>query len=249
MTGYGEFLWNPHLRASKLMLLLGLNSLVLAYRKELQKLQDLTDSAPVNKINFLQCLITARAAITPRVVKGGWRHSGNYPINRHKALSHEEIQEDKQKRGADELEKDEKYEPISHGFITAIGRDRSYNERSKLRRVANHLEDLQAEVILLRQQNASLKAQNEAISKTRKRKKIPNPNKRFMTISEALAAGEEANLAQEEEDLPVEDVVEVQDEVDEEDSEDDNADILREDSPPIRTSSGRASRMPNRYLE
>ncbi|KAF3770200.1 hypothetical protein M406DRAFT_234132, partial [Cryphonectria parasitica EP155] len=63
-----------------------------AYRKELQKLQDLTDSAPVNKINFLRCLITARAAITPKVVKGGWRHSGNYPINRHKALSHEEIQ-------------------------------------------------------------------------------------------------------------------------------------------------------------
>ncbi|KAF3766390.1 hypothetical protein M406DRAFT_234140, partial [Cryphonectria parasitica EP155] len=63
-----------------------------AYQKELQKLQDLTDSAPVNKINFLQYLITARAAITPKVVKGGWRHSGNYPINRYKALSHEEIQ-------------------------------------------------------------------------------------------------------------------------------------------------------------
>ncbi|KAF3763524.1 hypothetical protein M406DRAFT_74119 [Cryphonectria parasitica EP155] len=111
----------------------------------------------------------------------------------------------------------------------------------KLRRIANHLEDLQAEVILLRQQNASLKAQNEAISKTRKRKKIPNPNKRFMIISEALTAGEEANTAQEEKDLPAENILEVQDEVDEEDSEDDNADIPREDSLSVRTSSGRAS--------
>ncbi|KAF3768146.1 hypothetical protein M406DRAFT_70240 [Cryphonectria parasitica EP155] len=97
----------------------------------------------------------------------------------------------------------------------------------KLRRIANHLENLQAEIILLQQRNASLKAQNEAISKTRKRKKIPNPNKRFIIISEALSAGEEANTAQEENGLPAEDIVEVQDEINEEDSENDNANISR----------------------
>src|SRR5580704_3932823 len=73
------------------------NACKTAYRKELAKLANLTDSAPVDKINFIRCYAKARKeGITKRNIQSGFRVTGNWPINRYKALNHPEIQQDKE---------------------------------------------------------------------------------------------------------------------------------------------------------
>ncbi|KAJ0130553.1 Uncharacterized protein HZ326_26345, partial [Fusarium oxysporum f. sp. albedinis] len=67
-----------------------------AYRKELQKLASLTDSAPVDKVNFIKAYAKAReVGMTKKNILSGWRVTGNWPISRRKALIHPEIQPDK----------------------------------------------------------------------------------------------------------------------------------------------------------
>ena len=81
------------------------NALKAAYRKELEKLASLTDSAPVDKVNFIRAYAKARtAAFTKKNIASGWRVTGNWPISRAKALRHAEISSDKEEvdvRGQD----------------------------------------------------------------------------------------------------------------------------------------------------
>ena len=72
------------------------NAVKAAYRKELEKLAYLTDSAPVDKINFIRAYAKAReVGMTKKNVLSGWRVTGNWPISRAKALRHPEIQNDR----------------------------------------------------------------------------------------------------------------------------------------------------------
>jgi hypothetical protein len=67
-----------------------------AYRKELKKLAVLTDLTPVDKVNFIRAYAKAREArMTEKIIRSGWRVTGNWPISRAKALWHPEIQADK----------------------------------------------------------------------------------------------------------------------------------------------------------
>jgi hypothetical protein len=67
-----------------------------AYRKELQKLASLTDSAPVDKVNFIKAYVKAKeVGMTKENILSGWRVTENWPISRRKALMHPEIQPDK----------------------------------------------------------------------------------------------------------------------------------------------------------
>ncbi|EGU86287.1 hypothetical protein FOXB_03195 [Fusarium oxysporum f. sp. conglutinans Fo5176] len=67
-----------------------------AYRKELQKLTSLTDSAPVDKVSFIKACAKAReVGMTKKNILSGRRVTGNWPISRRKALIHPEIQPDK----------------------------------------------------------------------------------------------------------------------------------------------------------
>src|SRR5580700_7127801 len=60
-----------------------------AYRKELEKLASLTDSAPVDKVNFIRAYAKAReSGMTRKNILSGWRVTGNWPISRAKALRH-----------------------------------------------------------------------------------------------------------------------------------------------------------------
>ena len=73
-----------------------------AYRKELEKLASLTDSAPVDKVNFIRAYAKAReVAMSSKNILSGWRVTGNWPISRAKALRHPEIQADKAERASD----------------------------------------------------------------------------------------------------------------------------------------------------
>src|SRR5436190_22881563 len=70
-----------------------------AYRKDFSRLPSLTDTAPVDKNNFIRCYSAARqVGMTSKNIISAWRISGNWPINRRKAMLHPEIQPDEQDR-------------------------------------------------------------------------------------------------------------------------------------------------------
>ena len=74
------------------------NAVKTAYQRELENLASLTDSTPVDKINFIRAYSKARKArMSLKNILAGWRVTGNWPISRSKALRHPEIQADKVK--------------------------------------------------------------------------------------------------------------------------------------------------------
>ena len=73
------------------------NALKAAYRKELEKLASLIDSASVDKVNFIRVYAkVCTAAFTKKNIASGWKIIGNWPISRAKALRHAEISSDKE---------------------------------------------------------------------------------------------------------------------------------------------------------
>lgn len=105
-----------------------------AYRKEIAKLDAITDLAPVGKINFLRCLHMARKAVTKKTIVSAWRHTGNWLVSREKALEHPEIQPDPEKRDAEAMAADSGCddEQIDRQFIMAMSRENPH-QRYKFR--------------------------------------------------------------------------------------------------------------------
>ena len=67
-----------------------------AYRRELEKFASLTDSTPIDKVNFIRAYAKAReVGMTKKNILSCWRVTRNWPISRAKALRHPEIQEDR----------------------------------------------------------------------------------------------------------------------------------------------------------
>ena len=74
------------------------------YRKLLADLASLTDSRPVDKLNFIRCYSKARElGMTKKNILSRWRVTGNWPISRAKALRHPEIQADKIEVGVESI--------------------------------------------------------------------------------------------------------------------------------------------------
>jgi len=54
------------------------NALKAAYRKELEKLASLTNSTPVDKVNFIHAYAKAcKIGMTSKNILSGWRVTGN----------------------------------------------------------------------------------------------------------------------------------------------------------------------------
>jgi len=108
-----------------------------AYRKELQKLASLTDSAPVDKVNFIKAYAKARAVgMTKKNILSGWRVTGNWPISRRKALMHPEIQPDKKETtpGSDghrDGQVDSDHTPTTSRHIRDLGKNKSPSTRRR----------------------------------------------------------------------------------------------------------------------
>lgn len=147
----------------------------------------------------MKYLIVARRSLTTKVIVGGWRHTGNWPINRQKALSHPEIQEEKKRKmDSEPREDDDDHEPVTHGYVTKLGRGKGFEERMKFRKIANHVESQAAQIVLQKARIEALEAQLEEINKGEKRRAIPNPNQRFQTLTEILSGGGNLNEPEEE---------------------------------------------------
>ncbi|RKL20918.1 hypothetical protein BFJ72_g14959 [Fusarium proliferatum] len=167
-----------------------------AYRKELQKLASLTDSAPVDKVNFIRAYAKAReAGMRKEIILSGWRFTGNWPINRHKALTHPEIQPDKEKLleefktpSPPQLHSDDT--PKTSRQMREMAKHRSRPTRRKYSKIAKGLEALEMKVAVQNARITGLEEQMAQVRRGKKRKAVPNPNRRFMALAETLTTGE-----------------------------------------------------------
>ncbi|KAM5527595.1 transposase [Fusarium oxysporum f. sp. phaseoli] len=223
-----------------------------AYRKELQKLASLTDSAPVDKVNFVRAYAKAReVGMRKEIILSGWRFTGNWPINRHKALTHPEIQPDKEKvverfktPSPPQLHSDDT--PKTSRQVREMAKHRSRPTRQKYSKIAKGLEALEMKVAVQNARITGLEEQMAQLRRGKKRKAVPNPNRRFMALAEALAAGESLRNSKEAEievgvDEEVESVIEVG--VRSEDESDDFRVVTKHCQ---RTRSGRKIKKPRR---
>src|SRR5580700_8256847 len=159
------------------------NTIKAAYRKELEKLASLTDSAPVDKVNFIRAYAKARkAGMTRKNILSGWRVTGNWPISRSKALRHPEIQEDK----SDSPEPSPLYlgsddTPKTSRQIRDLGKNKTPTTRRRYAIIAKGFESQEQVLAAHTIKIANLEEEVARLKRGRKRRAIPNPNKRFMS--------------------------------------------------------------------
>ncbi|KAM5529241.1 transposase [Fusarium oxysporum f. sp. phaseoli] len=221
-----------------------------AYRKELQKLTSLTDSAPVEKVNFIKAYAKARAVgMTKKNILSGWRVTGNWPISRRKALMYPKIQPDKKETtpGSDshrDGQVDSDHTPTTSRHIRDLGKNKSSSTRRRYSVISRGFEAQESKIASLGTRIASLEEEVGRLSRGKKRKAIPNPNKRFMTLAETLVAGgaiSEPKEAIERADA-VEEVIEVGGM-----EEDRRSNSEEEELTVVRTQAGREVRIPQKY--
>ncbi|TVY62580.1 hypothetical protein Focb16_v004156 [Fusarium oxysporum f. sp. cubense] len=221
-----------------------------AYRKELQKLTSLTDSAPVDKVNFIKAYAKAReVGMTKKNILSGWRVTGNWPISRRKALMHPEIQSDKKEMtpasdGPSDGQRDSDNTPKTSRHIRDLGKNKSPSTRRRYSVISRGFEAQESKIVSLSSRVASLEEEVGRLSRGKKRKAIPNPNRKFMTLAEALVVGNtisEPDQAAEEIEA-VEDVIEVGGV-----EEDEGLNSEAEELLVVRTRAGRAVKRPREY--
>ncbi|KAH7464599.1 hypothetical protein FOMA001_g17669 [Fusarium oxysporum f. sp. matthiolae] len=221
-----------------------------AYRKELQKLATLTDSAPVDKVNFIKAYAKAReVGMTKKNILSGWRVTGNWPISRRKALMHPEIQPDKKETtpasdGRRDGQVDSDNTPKTSRHIRDLGKNKSPSTRRRYSVISKGFEAQESKIASLSLRVASLEEEVGRLSRGKKRKAIPNPNRKFMTLAEALVAGDAIsgpNQAAEKTEA-VEEVIEVGGV-----EEDEGSNSEAEELPVARTRAGRAVKRPRQY--
>ena len=178
------------------------NAVKAAYQKELGKLASLTDSTPLDKVNFIKAYSKARQiGMTSKNILSGWRITGNWPISCSKALQHPEIQADRVEvtpeptpyLGSDDT-------PKTSCQVRDLGKNKSPSTRRRYTIIAKGFEAQEQVLAEHTTRIASLEEEVSRLKGGKKRKAIPNPNRRFISLSEALASGEEvveSNLEEE----------------------------------------------------
>src|SRR5437667_59051 len=225
------------------------NALKAAYRKELGNLASLTDSTPVDKVNFIRTYAEAREIVmTRKNILSGWRVTRNWPISRAKALRHPEIQADKVEASLEpppNLGSNDT--PKTSRQIRDLGKGKTPATRGRYAVIAKGFESQEQRLAEHAVRIASLEEEVARLTRGKKRRAIPNPNRRFMTLSEALAAGEVIPKAGDQEGPDSDSLEEVPDA---EVSEADTASIeenIAPESPQVTTRSGRTVKKNIRY--
>jgi hypothetical protein len=175
--------------------------------------------------------------------------TGNWPISRRKALAHPEIQPDKKEttptsEGPRDRQIDSDNTPKTSRHIRDLGKNKSSSTRRRYSVISKGFEAQESKIASLSSRIASLEEEVSRLSRGKKRKAIPNPNKKFMTLAEALVAGEvissPSRATQETE--AVEDVIEVGGV-----QEDESSNSKAEELPALHTRTGREVKRPRRY--
>ncbi|KAJ3454193.1 hypothetical protein MRS44_018087 [Fusarium solani] len=179
-----------------------------AYRRELEKFASLTDSTPMDKVNFIRAYAKARrVGMTEKNILSGWRVTGNWPISRAKALRHPEIQEDGPDGSPRATPEPRPYfdsddTPQTSRQIRDLGLNKTPKTRRRYNVIAKGFEAQQQTVAAHTARIASLEEELARLKRGKKRKAVPNPNKRFMALGETLAGGE-AIREEETQNMPV----------------------------------------------
>ncbi|RKK87009.1 hypothetical protein BFJ68_g17081 [Fusarium oxysporum] len=167
-----------------------------AYRRELEKFALLTDSTPMDKANFIRAYAKARrVGMTRKNILSAWRVTGNWPISREKALRHPEIQQDRPNGSPRATPEPRPYfdsddTPQTSRQIRDLGLNKTPKTRRRYNVIAKGFEAQQQTVAAHTLRIASLEEELARLRRGKKRKAVPNPNKRFMTLGETLAGGE-----------------------------------------------------------
>ncbi|KAJ4213880.1 hypothetical protein NW760_15504 [Fusarium oxysporum] len=172
------------------------SALKAAYRRELERFASLTDSAPMDKVNFIRAYAKARrVGMTKKNILSGWRVTVNWPISRSKALRHPEFQQDRPNSGPRVTPEPRPYlgsddTPQTSRQIRDLGLNKTPKTRRRYNVIAKGFEAQQQTVAAHTQRIASLEEELARLKRGKKRKAVPNPNRRFMTLGETLAVGE-----------------------------------------------------------
>ncbi|RKL01849.1 hypothetical protein BFJ70_g17391, partial [Fusarium oxysporum] len=166
-----------------------------------------------------------------------------------KALIHPEIQPDKKEAtpGSDghrDGQVDSDNTPKTSRHIRDIGKNKSPSTRRRYSVLSKGFEAQESKIASLSNRIASLEEEVGRLSRGKKRKAVPNPNKRFMTLAEAPVTGDtisEAKEATKEADT-VEDVIEVggMEEVESSNSEEEELGV-------VCTRAGHEVKIPRKY--
>jgi hypothetical protein len=204
------------------------NSLKAVYRKGLKTLNSLNDACPIDKINFIRAYSKARSQdLTEQNIKSAFRTTENWPISRRKALSHPEIQQIQEPSTPDrKLAPETCYNSEVTLKTSRNVRDMGINKSPTIRRrygvIAKGFAQLEFQLSTKNANIAASEAEVARLTKTRKRKSIPNPNKRFMLLGDVLANGE--SVVENEDAIAPLAVEEPVEEVEDDDENDDDAD-------------------------
>ena len=146
----------------------------------------------MDKVNFIRAYAKAReVGMTRKNILSGWRVTGNWLISRTKALRHPEIQEDKvdtsPKPPSFYLGSDDT--PKTSRHIRDLGRNKTPTTRRRYTIIAKGFEAQEQILAAHSIKIASLEKEVARLKRRKKRRAIPNPNRRFISLSEALAQG------------------------------------------------------------
>jgi hypothetical protein len=147
-------------------------------------------------VSFIRAYAKAReAGMRKEVILSAWSLTGNWPISHQKALLHPEIQSDREKLleqlktpSPPQLHSDDT--PKTSWQVRDMAKYRSRPTRRKYSKIAKGLEALEMKVAVQNERIAGLGEQRAQLRRGRKRKSIPNPNRRFMVLADVLVVKE-----------------------------------------------------------
>jgi hypothetical protein len=147
----------------------------------------------VDKVNFIRAYAKAREiGMTQKNILSGWRVTGNWPISRAKALRHPEIQEDRgdtpPKPPSPYLGSDDT--PKTSRQIRDLGKNKTPTTRRRYAIIAKGFGAQEQAIAAHTIRINSLEEEVVYLKRGKKRRAIPNPNRRFISLGEALVQGE-----------------------------------------------------------
>jgi len=175
-----------------------------AYRKFLGNLVMMTDSAPVGKLNFLRCYSRARSeALSVQNIKAGFRGTSIFPRNKVKAGGSRQVLAPRPATPVPPMEASPHEIHTPKGRLDAQKlldniRGKSPSTRLVFRKLVKALELKDAELAISNEKIRALEVEAEKNRASKRRKAVEkDPNSRFITIGDVIAAreGQEAAIS------------------------------------------------------
>ncbi|CAI6101447.1 unnamed protein product [Clonostachys chloroleuca] len=155
------------------------SALKAAYRRHLERLDEMLDLTTIGKANFLECYAKARKeALTAKNIKSGFRATGIYPLNRRKVLlSSQVIATAKAPSTPQKPAQKDKYDLQTprNGFQVVD---------TMSHKAARTIDSLSVQLVLKDRELEAQKALNERLSHKKRRAVEPDKNEIFCSLAQ-----------------------------------------------------------------